>query len=203
MTRIGILGGTFDPPHIAHLIAGECAASEFELDKLLYIPANIPPNKSAQVITPAADRLAMTRLAIEGNSRFDVSEIELKRKGPSYTIDTIREVKSKFNIPELYLFVGLDQLLNFMSWHNPQDILDEANVVVMARPTKELKEIDSNLKDRVKFMLMPMFDISSTDIRSSVRAGDSIRYLVPPAVEAYICDHRLYRSNKSSEDCPK
>src|ERR1017187_769087 len=137
MTRHGILGGTFDPPHIAHLIAGECAVSQFELDKLLFIPANIPPHKSAQSLSQAADRLAMTRLAIEGNSKFDISEIELKKEGLSYAIDTIRELKKQIEISELFLFIGLDQFRNFKSWHKPEEILREVRVVVMARPTKE------------------------------------------------------------------
>jgi nicotinate-nucleotide adenylyltransferase len=193
MTRLGILGGTFDPPHLAHLIAGECAVSEFALDKLLYIPANMPPNKLARQITPAAHRLAMTKLAIEGNPRFDISDIELKREGPSYAIDTIRELKKQFSVDELFLFIGLDQFAIFESWRKTEEILDEAKVVVISRPTKNLGEIDSPFKDLVTFFSIPLLDISSTDIRGRVRDGKPIRYLVQDAVEEYINSHRLYQ----------
>src|ERR1700733_4887543 len=100
MIRLGIFGCPFDPPHIAHLVAGELAVAEFALDKLLFIPANIPPHKSSNSLSTAADRLAMTRLAIFGNPIFEVSDIELKREGPSFTIDTIREVKKQFGVSE-------------------------------------------------------------------------------------------------------
>jgi nicotinate-nucleotide adenylyltransferase len=192
MTRLGILGGTFDPPHIAHLIAGECAVSQFELVKLLFIPANTPPNKLAHAITPAADRLAMLQLAISGNPIFDISEIELKRSGPSYTIDTIRELKTQFANSELFLFIGLDQFRNLESWHRPEEILREARVVVMARPAKELDKVDSPFQNLVTFMPMPSLDISSSEIRNRVRSGKSIRYLVPDSVAEYIKGHGLY-----------
>jgi len=193
MIRLGILGGTFDPPHMAHLVAGECAVSQFELDKLLYIPANMPPNKLARPITPSAHRLAMTRLAIEGNPRFDISDIELKREGPSYAIDTIRELKKQIDVDELFLFIGLDQFLNFITWHKAKEILREANVVVMSRPVKDLTDVGEWLKGQVDYMPMPLLEISSTLIRDRIRAGEPIRYLVPDAVEEYINSHRLYQ----------
>ncbi|HZK76788.1 MAG TPA: nicotinate-nucleotide adenylyltransferase [Candidatus Kapabacteria bacterium] len=188
--RIGILGGTFDPPHLAHLIASERAVETFALDRLLFVPANIPPNKS-EPLSSSSDRLAMTRLAIEENSKFNISEIEMSRPGVSYSIDTIRLLKSQWNPAKIFLFIGNDQFAAFGSWHEPEEILREAEVVVMTRPL-EYPIAKSPYDSRVKFMDIPLLQISSTDIRERVRAGTSIRYLVPEAVQAYIVEHGLY-----------
>src|ERR1035437_3488194 len=117
MKRLGVFGGTFDPPHIAHLIAGEIAAETYHLDKLLFIPAFIPPHKTEQVVSEAKHRLAMIRLATEGNQHFEVSAVEIDRQGPSYTIDTLRALREKLRPEALYLFIGRDQLEIFGSWH--------------------------------------------------------------------------------------
>lgn len=189
--RLGILGGTFDPPHLAHLIAAERAVEAFALDMLLFIPANIPPNKSGQAMASAIDRLAMTRLAIEENSKIEVLEIELSRPGISYSIDTIRQIKSQWNPSKLFLFIGSDQFAAFSTWHEPEEILREAEVVVMTRPLK-YPIAKSPYDSKVKFMDIPLLQISSTDLRERVRAAKSIRYLVPENVRAYIAEHRLY-----------
>lgn len=191
--RLGILGGTFDPPHLAHLIASERAVEAFALNKLLFVPAQIPPHKSERTLSSAADRLAMTRLAIEYNPRFQISEVELSRPGVSYSIDTIRLLKSQWNPEAIFLFIGSDQFAAFGGWHEPDKILREAEVVVMARPLEQSVAI-SSYDSRVKRMEIPLLQISSTDIRERVRAGKSIRYLVPEPVRAYIAEHGLYSS---------
>ncbi len=193
MKRLGILGGTFNPPHLAHLIAGERAVDEFALDRLLFIPANIPPHKVGHEMASAEDRLAMTRIAIQGNPRFEVSDMEITRAGKSYTIDTIRALKEIYKPDSIVLFIGLDMFHIFDSWHESEAILREAEVVVMARPTHDVEAIDSESKGQVKFLTLPLLEISSTDIRERVRLGKTIRYLVPDAVGAYIAEHKLYR----------
>jgi nicotinate-nucleotide adenylyltransferase len=190
--KLGILGGTFDPPHLAHLIAGEWAGEVFALDRLLFIPANIPPHKSSERISSGAHRLAMTQIAIQGNDKFEVSNIELDRRGTSYTIDTLREIQEEYSPEKIFLFIGLDQLAIFNTWHKSEEIFEIAEVVVMARPSHTLGEIDFSLMNRVKVLSIPLLDISSTEIRERVRAGKSIRYVVPDKVREYIAEHRLY-----------
>ncbi len=187
MKNLGILGGTFDPPHLAHLISGEMAVEAFALDKLFFVPAHIPPHKPIGQITETKHRLAMTEIAIRGNEKFQVSRIELDRSGPSYTLDTLREIQQQWAPEKIVLFIGLDQLAVFNAWHEPEKIFEMANIVVMARPSHSFDEIDPALMKRVKILPIPLMDISSTDIRARVRAGKSIRYLVPDEVGEVHC----------------
>ncbi|HWF44594.1 MAG TPA: nicotinate-nucleotide adenylyltransferase [Candidatus Kapabacteria bacterium] len=191
--RLGILGGTFNPPHIAHLIAAELAVETFALDRLLFIPANIPPHKVHHEIASTKDRFAMVSLATEGNPHFEVSDIEISRNGKSYTIDTIHSLREVFQPEHIFLFIGLDNLAIFDTWHRSEEIFEQSEVIVMARPSHEIDTIDSKLRDRVKFMPIPLMEISSTNIRERVRNGESIRYLVPESVRSYILEHNLYR----------
>ena len=193
MKRLGIFGGTFDPPHLAHLIAGERAVETYALDTLLFIPANVPPHKAEKEISSVEHRLAMTRLAIRGNGKFQTSEIELHREPPSYTIDTIREIKQNDNLSSLFLFIGLDQLAGFDSWREPEAIFEESKVVVLARPSIDRNALPARWRERAEFLAIPLLDISSTDIRERVRTGKSIRYLVPDDVRKYIEEYHLYR----------
>jgi nicotinate-nucleotide adenylyltransferase len=190
--RLGILGGTFDPPHIAHLIAGELAVEQFALDQLLFIPANIPPHKIGHEIASSDDRYAMAELATQGNPRFAVSDIEIIRQGNSYMIDTIHELRKAFEPTALYLFIGLDNLAIFESWHKWEEIFEQCEVVVMARPSHQLDRITPKLRDRVKFRAIPLMEISSTDIRERIHNGKSVRYMVPESVRSYIVEHKLY-----------
>jgi nicotinate-nucleotide adenylyltransferase len=191
--RLGMLGGTFNPPHLAHLIAAELAVEAFALDRLLFIPANVPPHKVDHEIASAQDRLAMVSLATEGNSRFETSDIEISRNGKSYTIDTIHALHEVFQPEHIFLFIGLDNLAIFDTWHRSEEIFKQCEIIVMARPSHEIDTIDSKLRDRVKFMPIPLMEISSTNIRERVRDGKSIRYLVPESICSYIAEHNLYR----------
>jgi nicotinate-nucleotide adenylyltransferase len=193
MKNVGIFGGTFDPPHLAHLIAGERAVEAFALEKLLFIPASIPPHKSDVRISAAEHRLAMVEIATKGNDRFAVSRIELDRPAPSYTIDTLYEIQQQYSPGKIFLFIGLDQFATFNTWRETEKIFEMAEVVVMARPTHTFDEIDLELMKRVKVLSIPLLDISSTDIRERVREGKSIRYVVPDGVREYIAKQRLYR----------
>ncbi len=191
--RIGIFGGMFNPPHIAHLIAGERAAEEFELDRLLFIVGNQPPLKPVADLASGTHRLAMTTLATEGNPVFEASGIELERDGKSYTVDTLRELKRDFPDAELYLFIGMDNLASFKSWHDYEEIFKLTKVVAMSRPTHEVGAVDPYILKQVQVMPIPLLEISSTEVRERVRNGMTIQYLVPEAVRRYINESGLYR----------
>jgi len=191
--RVGILGGTFNPPHMAHLIAAECVRDYLKLDKVLFIPTAIPPHKLVDEIVSAEHRQKMVCLAIGDNPSFEMCDIELRRKGPSYTIDTIMELKREFPGNDLYFIVGIDLLFDFDTWKDPERILEECNVVAMNRPGFDLAMVDKDLMLRVELVNVPSVDISSTSIRRRVKSGRSIKYLVPADVEDYILSNSIYR----------
>jgi nicotinate-nucleotide adenylyltransferase len=191
MQRLGIFGGTFDPPHIAHLIAGELAVEQFQLERLLYVPAAISPHKKKQQVSSPQDRFSMLRLAIQDNSKFEVSDLEIKRGGNSYTIDTLHEIKEQLSPSALVLFIGRDQFEKFESWREPEQILSLAEVVVMDRVTSQ--KTSTKFDTAVRYLQMPLLQISSTEIRRRVKAGESIRYQVPDSVRTYIAEHKIYR----------
>ncbi len=192
-SKVGILGGTFNPPHIAHLIAAECVRDQLKLNKILFIPAASPPHKTRVEIIPAEQRLQMVRLATKSNPLFEVSDIELHRVGMSFTIDTIIDLKSKSPKDSYYFILGIDLLIEFDTWKNPDKILEECKIVAMNRPGFDLKAVDRELLNKVDLVNVPALDISSTAIRRRVEAGRSIRYLVPFEVEKYIKDNSIYR----------
>lgn len=191
--RLGMFGGTFNPPHVAHLIGAQFAVEQLALDRLLFIPANIPPHKEDHEIVEPEHRLAMTRLAIAGNPAFELSDVEIARDGKSYTIDTIRALLNSHNPSELFLLIGLDMLAIFDTWKDSEAILEEATVAVMLRPGNTIDEIPAELRNRVQIVRMPQMDISSTMIRERANKRLPLRYFVPEAVGAYIEEHRLYR----------
>ncbi len=191
MTRVGFFGGTFNPPHLAHLAAAESVRDQLKLDKILFVPAALPPHKIKANITPASQRLQMVKLAIEDNPFFDCSDIELRRKGLSYTVDTITEIKKKSEY-DLFLIMGVDLLVDFDSWKSPKRILEECTIVAMNRPGFDLAAVDKDLLSRVEIVNVPSVDISSTSIRRRVKSGRSIKYLVPPKVEEYIRANSIY-----------
>jgi nicotinate-nucleotide adenylyltransferase len=190
VTRLGILGGTFDPPHVGHLIVAQDAWQALGLERVLFVPAAVPPHKRERVAAPAELRLAMTRAAVGDDARFEVSELELRRPGPSYTVDTLRELRDGEPDAALFLLIGADQFRQFHRWREPESIARLAEVVVMSRAGEETAE-SAGIPHRT--LAVTRIDVSATDVRRRVAAGESIRYLVPPGVEAIIRERGLYR----------
>ena len=195
--RIGVFGGTFDPIHMGHLIVAEDARAALELDKVLFIPAGQPWFKSYRQITEAHHRLAMVRLAVEDNPDFDVSDIEIKRSGPSYTVDTLAELREQYIDAELIVILGVDALREIDRWHQPRKLFELASVAGMARPgaSVNLSVLHAAIpgsSSRIRLIDSALIDISGTDIRRRVAAGQSVRYRVPAAVERYVREQGLY-----------
>ncbi len=196
MRRIGIFGGTFDPPHIGHLALAECARDRLRLDEVRFVPAGRPPHKPGARITGAEQRVAMARLAVRGNPAFTVSAHEARRGGPSFTIETLRHVSAGAPRTRLFLLMGADSLDDFASWREPEAILRLATLVVAGRPRAAgRRRILRGPRGGAPIVRLDNADIdlSSSVVRARVRAGRSVRYLVPDAVSAYIARHRLYR----------
>ncbi len=195
--KLGILGGTFDPPHLGHLILAEAAYEALGLTCVLFTPAADPPHKSSQPITPVKHRLAMLRAAITGNPHFAVSDVDATRAGPQYTVDTLAILHAQRPKANLYFLMGGDSLRDFLSWRDPGGIVRQAQLAVMRRPgsTVDLSALSEQLPgivDRVIFVDAPVIGIAATTLRERVRAGLSIRYQVPKTVEKYIAEHGLY-----------
>lgn len=186
--RIGVFGGSFDPVHHGHLIVAEAARRALGLAELRFIPAREQPFKEGGHGASAADRLAMLQLAIEGAPGLVADARECRRAGPSYTIDTLRELRTEFPGAELSLVVGADAARDFPMWRESAAILELAALVVLTRPGAPVP--DDHFGGRL--LRVPTIDISATEIRERVRAGESIRFLVPDAVARYIADRRLY-----------
>ena len=183
--RTGILGGSFDPIHHGHLILARAAREELELDRIIFIPANMSPHKADTKPATAKDRLEMVRLAIEGEEGFEASDIELRRAAPSYTVDTLRELKTLHPADEFVLLIGADNVAKFDTWREPEEIRRLAQIAVLDRAGSSVT--------REWPVVRRLVDISSTDIRARVAAGRSIRYLTTPQVCGYIASHSLYR----------
>ena len=200
---LGILGGTFDPIHIAHLAVAEEAREALELDEILFIPAGMPPHKRERSITPGEARLAMLELAIADNPAFVASRIELDRDGPSYTVDTLEALRAERMAaghgPDLVLIVSAEAFADFTTWREPVRILELATVAVAPRDgfpdaTRDAVARDfPGFEDRVVLLDGPRLRLSASDLRARAAAGRSLRYLVPDAVAAHIEDHALYR----------
>ncbi|MBV9605458.1 MAG: nicotinate (nicotinamide) nucleotide adenylyltransferase [Solirubrobacterales bacterium] len=196
--RIGILGGTFNPPHLGHLICAQEAYLQLGLDRVTLIPARIPPHKPVEDEPGAQHRLELCRLAIQGDEqRFDVSDLEIGRDGPSYTVDTLEALNSSAPDHELFLIVGGDIAAGLPDWHQAERVLSLATLAVAKRRGTSRAAVDEALGalrggERTRFFRMPRIAISSTMLRERVRVGESIRYYVPDAVAGYIAQHRLY-----------
>lgn len=191
--RVGVFGGTFDPPHLGHLVIAAWARDALALDQVLFVPAGQPPHKRGRKLTPARHRLAMIRLATRGNPAFKVSTWELDRRGPSFTIDTLQHLSNSRQV-QLHLVVGADSLDDFRAWHRPDEILALARLAVAGRPGSGSRgEAWARRTKRVDWIGNPLIEISSTLVRERVAGGYSCRYLVPGPVWSYIERHRLYR----------
>jgi nicotinate-nucleotide adenylyltransferase len=190
MEKIAILGGSFNPIHIGHLILANTVCEEFNLDKIIFVPCYIQPLKSNEDFASAEDRLAMIKLAIQNNPKFELSDIEIKRKGKSYTVDTLKYFKQKYD--DLYFVIGADNIKDFHRWKEPDTILKLAKLIVTNRGGIE-KKIPQRLRGKKIFVCkIPDIEISSTLIRNNIRSNKSIKYLVPEKVEKYIIKNKLY-----------
>ena len=191
--NLGILGGTFNPPHNGHLIVAEHVREELGLEKILFVPSEISPHKRHVEMVSSKNRLEMVRLAIAGNVAFDISDAEIERGGVSYTVETLQALKATHARDILHLLIGMDNLAEFYSWKDPQRILELANFVVMTRPDFTMLDVDPSIREKVRICAVPEIGISSREIRGRVKEGMSIRYLVPDTVGEYIHRHKLYK----------
>jgi nicotinate-nucleotide adenylyltransferase len=200
--RVGIFGGTFDPVHTGHLILAEQGREQGRLDEVWFVPAAHPPHKDAPALTRFEQRVEMLALAVAGNSAFRIEELEKERPGPSYTVDTLAELRRRHPSHEFLLLVGSDTLLDLPNWYQPLRVLEQAGLLVMARPgsavltADELRErlrAPNSLSLHLEVVEMPQIDISSRDLRRRAAAGRTLRYFLPRAVECYIHEKRLYR----------
>jgi nicotinate-nucleotide adenylyltransferase len=215
--KIGILGGTFNPIHYGHLAAAEEVWSRLKLDQVLFVPSFLPPHKQDEIIPSAAQRQEMTALAIAGNPHFTLSDIEIEREGMSYSIDTVRELLRLHPGTDFYFITGLDSFLEIQTWKEWERLLALCSFIVLSRPgyafsdlvsidfmrkaAQELHALDQGPLTRavlktgtstVYLEQIPLYDISSTDIRQRVRQGRTIKYLLPECVETYIIKNKLY-----------
>ncbi len=200
--RIGLFGGTFDPPHLGHLILASEARAQLGLTRLLWTVTPDPPHKQGQPITPLEHRLAMVRLAIEDNPFFELSDVELDRPGPQYTVDTIKLVAEQNPHAEIVPVIGGDSLQDLPTWHEPKEFLYAAHWVgVMRRPGEEvnLEALERELpgiKSKVHYVDAPLLEIASREIRNRVATGKPFRYYLPGPVYEYIEQHHLYQQSE-------
>lgn len=194
LKRIGIFGGSFDPPHLGHLVIAELARRTLKLDVVYLVPAYQPPHKAGKHASTARDRLAMTKLSVKGNSRLRVSDIEIRRRGVSYTIDTVKVFHRRFPAAKLFLIIGSDSLLQFRSWKDPDGILALASLAVYRRPQKgSLRAITVRTKPR--WIKGPLMNLSSSEIRQCLLEGKAIEEMVRENVLAFIIRKQLYQSS--------
>ena len=190
--RIGILGGTFNPIHVGHLVFAETARRECRLDQVWFIPTATPPHKSSRDLAGGADRLAMVRVAIRGHAAFRACDVELSRGGISYTLDTVNELQRRHPRHRWFLLVGSDMLK--VRWYGLEELARRATFVVATRPESCAMSPESCVRfPRMRRLAMPRLDLSSSMIRSALRRRTSVRYLVPEAVRGYLLRHRLYQ----------
>jgi nicotinate-nucleotide adenylyltransferase len=191
MSRVGIMGGTFDPIHHGHLVAASEVAMRYELDEVIFVPTGEPWQKSDRRVSPAEHRYLMTVIATASNPRFWVSRVDIDRAGPTFTIDTIRDIAAQRPGAELFFITGADALAQILSWKQAEDALHLAHFVGVTRPGYELS--DEHLpSDSVTLVDVPAMAISSSDCRQRVAAGLPVWYLVPDGVVQYISKHHLY-----------
>ena len=202
--KIGIMGGTFNPVHHGHLVTAQEALDQFGLDEVIFIPTGDPPHKIEDLLAHAEDRYLMTVIATSSNSSFFVYRIEIDRKGKSYTIDTVKELRKLLGSDsELYFITGADAILEILTWKNTREIVTLAKFIAATRPGYDLskiKELKTTLFDsedeadrRIFIMEIPALAISSTDIRQRIKIGRPVNYLVPEGVNNYILKHGLYK----------
>lgn len=204
MVRVGILGGTFDPIHIGHLVIAEEARVKINLEKIIFMPAGRPWMKGNQVITKPGNRWDMTVLAISNNKWFEASPRELSESEPTYTVDTLKQIRSEDKNSEMFFILGQDALGTFVNWKDPCGILELCTIVVASRPRSQEQSItalEQRCPDASQNMVIlnsPLVSFSGTEIRRRVSQGRSIRYMVPSEVEGYIYRNHLYSGDKEA-----
>ena len=193
--RIGIMGGTFDPIHHGHLVAASEVADRFQLDEVVFVPTGNPWQKAGRTITAAEDRYLMTVIATASNPRFSVSRVDIDRGGPTYTMDTLRDLREQFPNAQLYFITGADALSSIMSWRDWEHMFELAEFVGVTRPGYELSEdmLPEEIQRRVHLIEIPAMAISSTDCRERSEQGRPVWYLVPDGVVQYIGKNQLYQ----------
>lgn len=217
--RWGVLGGTFDPVHYGHLRAAESVREAMVLDRIVFVPARVPPHKARPTVTAAEDRYRMVEAAVSLQPMFEVSRIEIERQGPSYTLDTLDQLAGEDSHREVFFITGIDAFREIRTWHRWEDLLRSHSFIVHGRPGYGLAGVFEVVPDSLRSRLVELrngaqppldrgpsiylvsaltLNISATEIRAFVRAERSVRYLVPPEVESYIVEHRLYQERPSS-----
>jgi nicotinate-nucleotide adenylyltransferase len=195
--RLGVIGGTFDPPHYGHLVLAENARVQLRLDRVVFVLAGQPPHKPDRPITSVRHRVAMVKAAIADNPAFALSRVDLDRPGPHYTVDMLALLSLEYPGMALYLLMGGDSLAQFLSWRDTTGIVRRACLAVMQRPgykpdLEVLEQAVPGLRDRLVWVDAPYLDIAASDLRQRVRERLPLRYLVPPSVDAYVREHHLY-----------
>jgi nicotinate-nucleotide adenylyltransferase len=199
MKRVGIMGGTFDPIHLGHLVVANEALNIYKLDEIIFVPAGNPPHKIG-IIADCNDRYLMTVLATMSNDKFIVSDIEIRKTDKSYSLDTLKELHRIYSDTEFYFITGTDAVTDLPNWHEPRELLKLCKFIAVSRPgmdkeSVELKieEIRKDLNGYIDLLQIPMLQISSTEIRERFKKGISAKYLLPESVEQYITKNNLYR----------
>lgn len=205
MRKVGIMGGTFDPVHIGHLIIAEKAREQFHLDEVLFMPSGTPYMKNADEVLPGSIRAEMTNLAIEENPFFSISTIEIEKEGSTYTYETLETLHNKNSNTEYYFILGADSLFAIEHWKNPEKIFADCHILAAVRNDKNAEEMEAQaayLKEKfnadISLIKTGHIEISSSMIRELVKDGHSIRYFVPDAVYDYIIKNKLYKTDSPS-----
>lgn len=193
--KVCIFGGTFDPPHVGHLVIGETIKGSENFDKIIFIPSFIPPHKDESYISSIEERLEMLHLCLDKDENFELSDVEVKRGNVSYTIETIRDLKTRYNLDKnhIYFLMGSDSLLEFHQWKNHNEILTECQVLVALRPRFHPDRISPEILSKIRFANVPQIEISSSQIRERIHSGLTVRYMVPDLVWEYIKEKGMYK----------
>ena len=202
--KIGLMGGTFDPIHVGHLVTAEEARQQFDLTNVIFVPTGMPPHKNSAMISLPEHRYLMTTLAVMSNPHFFVSRIEIDQKKPTFTIDTVKHYSSWKNpAPEIYFITGADAILEIFTWKDYEELLNLCTFIAVSRPGyslerfhESLDKTSSKMRQKVHLLEIPALAVSSTFIRERVTLGKTIKYLTPEPVEQYIKKHELYKASE-------